>query len=314
MGRNREIAYLVVVTATIALLPTVLRSNYYLSVLLTIGLNTILVLGLNLLVGYAGQLSLGHAAFYGLGAYVSGVLTASYGVHPVPAAAAAIVFVGLVALVVGIPSLKLRGQYLAMATLGFGIIVYIVLKEMGWLTGGPSGLTGIPKLSLFGFTFDSDLKKYYLVWTIALGVLVVCNNIVNSRVGRSLRAIHTSEIAASSLGVNIRRYKLIVFVISAMLASIAGSLFAHVMNFISPSSFGFNFSIVLVTMVVIGGMASIWGSIFGASVLTLLPMTLSFLEEFDIIIYGAILIVIMIVMPEGLTRGVVDRIKGRLAR
>jgi len=314
MGKSRDIVYLAAVIGAVALLPAVFRSNYYLSVLLTIGLNTILVLGLNLLIGYAGQLSLGHAAFYGLGAYVSGVLTATYGVHPVPAAVAAVLLVGCVALVVGIPSLKLRGQYLAMATLGFGIIVYIVLKEMGWLTGGPSGLTGIPKLSLFGFTFDSDLKKYYLVWSIALCVLIISNNIVKSRVGRALRALHTSEIAAASLGVNIRRYKLIVFIISAMLASIAGSLFAHVMNFISPSSFGFNVSIVLVTMVVIGGMASIWGSIFGASLLTLLPMSLSFFEEFDIIIYGTILMVIMIVMPEGLTRGVVDRIKGRFAR
>ncbi len=314
MGQRRDILFLAAVIATIALIPAILKSNYYLSVLLTIGLNTILVLGLNLLMGYAGQLSLGHAAFYGLGAYVSGILTATYGVHPIPAAAAAVVLVGCIALIVGIPSLKLRGQYLAMATLGFGIIVYIVLKEMGWLTGGPSGLTGIPKLSVLGFTFDSDLKKYYLVWAIALCVLIVSNNIVKSRVGRALRAIHTSEIAAASLGVNIRRYKLIVFVISAMLASIAGSLFAHVMNFISPSSFGFNVSIVLVTMVVVGGMASIWGSIFGASLLTLLPMSLSFFEEFDIIIYGAILMVIMIVMPEGLTRGVVDRIKGRFAR
>lgn len=300
--------------ATAALLPVFLSSNYYLSVLVTIGLNTILVLGLNLLMGYAGQLSLGHAAFYGLGAYASGILTATYGVHSIVAAVIAVVLVGLVALIVGIPSLKLRGQYLAMATLGFGIIIYIVLKEMGWLTGGPSGLTGIPKLSVFGFTFDNDLKKYYLVWTVAMCVLIISNNIVKSRVGRALRAIHTSEIAAASVGIDIKRYKLIVFVISAMLASIAGSLFAHVMNFISPSSFGFNISIVLVTMVVVGGMASIWGSIFGASVLTLLPMSLSFFEEFDIIIYGAILMVIMIVMPEGLTRGVVDRIRGRFAR
>jgi branched-chain amino acid transport system permease protein len=314
MRNKRDTLYVLALIGAVCVLPIFFRSNYYLSVLLTIGLNTILVLGLNLLMGYAGQLSLGHAAFYGLGAYVSGILTATYGVHPIGAAGVAIVLVGGVALVMGIPSLKLRGQYLAMATLGFGIIVYIVLKEMGWLTGGPSGLTGIPRLSIFGFTFNSDLRKYYLVWGIAVGVLVVCNNIVRSRVGRALRAIHTSEIAAASLGIDIRGYKLVVFVISAMIASIAGSLFAHVMNFISPSSFGFNVSIVLVTMVVVGGMASIWGSIFGASVLTLLPLSLSFFEQFDIIVYGAILMVIMIVMPEGLTRGIVDRIKGRLTR
>ncbi len=143
---------------------------------------------------------------------------------------------------------------------------------------------------------------------------MVSSNIVNSRVGRALKAVHTSEVAAATLGINIQGYKLSIFVISALFASVAGSLFAHVMNFISPGSFGFNFSIVLVTMVVVGGMASIWGSIFGASVLTFLPLSLTVLEEFDIVVYGAILMVIMIVMPEGLTRGIIDRIRGRIRR
>jgi branched-chain amino acid transport system permease protein len=314
MGTKRELIYTGVVIVTAGVLPLILRSDYYLSVLVVIGLNTILVLGLNLLMGYAGQISLGHAAFFGLGAYASGILTATYGINPVLAALLGLIIVGCVALLVGIPSLKLRGQYLAMATLGFGIIVYILLKEMGWLTGGPSGLRDIPNVSLFGFTFDSDFKKYYLVWTAAILVLIISNNIVHSRVGRALRAIHTSEVAASVLGVDIQGYKLSVFVISALFASIAGSLFAHVMNFISPSSFGFHFSIVLVTMVVVGGMASIWGSIFGSSVLTLLPITLTIFQELDIVIYGVILMAIMILMPEGLTRGVVDRLKVRLSR
>ena len=265
MGTRREIIYTGMLICTVGILPLILRSDYYLSVLVVIGLYTILVLGLNLLMGYAGQISLGHAAFFGLGAYTSGVLTATYGVHPVLAALLGLILVGCVAFVVGIPSLKLRGQYLAMATLGFGIIVYILFKEMGWLTGGPSGLRDIPRFSVLGFTFDSDLKNYYLVWGTTVFVLIVSNNIVHSRVGRALRALHTSEVAAAALGIDIQGYKLAVFIVSALFASIAGSLFAHVMNFISPSSFGFHFSIVLVTMVVVGGMASIWGSIFGSS-------------------------------------------------
>ncbi len=144
MKVRRDAVYFLILIATVAALPLFLKGDYYLSILAVIGLNTILALGLNLLMGYAGQISLGHAAFFGIGAYTSGILTATYGVPPLVAAACALLIVGLVALVVGIPSLKLRGQYLAMATLGFGIIVYILLREMGWLTGGPSGLRDIP--------------------------------------------------------------------------------------------------------------------------------------------------------------------------
>lgn len=321
MSHKRDTIYVGILVIAVLLLPLFLRNDYYLSVLVIIGLNTILVLGLNLLMGYAGQISLGHAAFFGLGAYTSGILTRgiavlgeSYQFHPVTAAILAIVLVTIVALAVGIPALRLRGYNLAMATLGFGIVVYILFKEVKVLTDGPSGMRGIPDLTAFGFTFDTDLKYYFLVWAFVVLILVISRNIVNSRVGRALRAIHTSEVAASTLGVDIQRYKLMVFIISAIYSSIAGSLYAHFINFVGPSSFGFHFSIILVTMVVIGGMASIWGSIFGASVLTLMPEVLTVFEDYDIIIYGLILMLIMIFMPEGLTRGVVDRIKGRMAR
>ncbi len=321
MSQKRDTLYVGILVITIILLPLFLRNDYYLSVLVIIGLNTILVLGLNLLMGYAGQISLGHAAFYGLGAYTSGILTRgitvfgeTYQFNPILAAVIALILVTMVALIVGIPALRLRGYNLAMATLGFGIVVYILFKELKGLTDGPSGMVGIPNLSAFGFTFDTDLKYYFLVWVFVVLILIISRNIVNSRVGRALRAIHTSEVAASTLGVDIQRYKLMIFIISAIFSSVAGSLYAHFINFVSPSSFGFHFSIILVTMVVIGGMASIWGSIFGASVLTLMPEFLTVFEDYDIIIYGLILMLIMIFMPEGMTRGVVDRIKGKLAR
>jgi branched-chain amino acid transport system permease protein len=314
MSSRANILAVIALTGIMALLPLVLRNNYYLSVLIIIGLNTILALGLNLLMGYAGQISLGHAAFFGLGAYTSGILTTSYNVHPIAALVIALVFVGVVAYIVGVPSLRLRGYFLGMATLGFGIIVSILLKEMSFITQGPSGFRGIPEFSAFGFVFDSDLKYYYLIWTCTIIILMLSANIINSRIGRALRAIHTSESAAGSLGVNIQSYKLAIFVLSALYASLAGSLYAHFIGFISPSSFGFHKSIVLVTMVVVGGMASVWGAIFGASVLTLLPELLMVFEDYEIVVYGLILMLIMIFLPEGLTRGVVERIKGRISR
>jgi branched-chain amino acid transport system permease protein len=218
----------------------------------------------------------------------------------------AVVLTVAVALLVGVPALKLSGYYLAMATLGFGIIVYICFKELVWLTGGPSGFVGIPKLSIGTMVLDEPGAYYFLVWGITLGAIAVSLNIVDSRVGRALRAIHDSEPAARASGIHTARLKIWVFVVSAIYASVAGSLYAHFITFISPSSFDFMFSIKLVTMVVVGGMASIWGAVFGAATLTVLPEVLAVFHDFDIVIFGLILMVVMIFMPQGLTRGALD--------
>jgi branched-chain amino acid transport system permease protein len=290
----------------LALAPVVLSNRYYLTVMIFIGIHTLLVVGLNLLMGYAGQISLGHAAFFGLGAYTSGILTTTYQLSPWPAMGIALGLTVVVALLVGVPSLKLTGYYLAMATLGFGIIVYILFKELVWLTGGPSGLVGIPILSIGGVTLDNPTYYYCLVWGTTLGAISISLNIVDSRVGRALRAIHDSEPAARASGVATARLKIWVFAISAAYASVAGSLYAHFVTFISPSSFDFMFSVKLVTMVVVGGMASIWGAVFGAATLTLLPEVLAVFHDYDIVLFGLILMVVMIFMPQGLTRGILD--------
>jgi len=295
----------------LAAVPLLLPGRYYLNVLIFIGIHTLLAVGLNLLMGYAGQISLGHAAFFGLGAYTSGILSATYQVSPWLAMLAAVAVTVTVALLVGIPTLKLTGYYLAMATLGFGIIVHICFKEFTWLTGGPSGLVGIPSLRLGGLVLDDPWSYYYLVWAVVLGAISLSLNIVDSRVGRALRAIHDSETAAAASGVATAQLKIWVFVLSAVYASVAGSLYAHFVTFISPSSFDFMFSIKLVTMVVIGGMASIWGAILGAATLTVLPEVLAVFHDYDIIIFGTILMVVMIFMPQGLTRGVLDLVGRR---
>ena len=288
----------------IMVVPQLFQGGYLMNVLVFVGINTMLAIALNLLLGYAGQISLGHAAFFGLGAYSSGILTTTFSCDPwlaMPVAAAA---VGCLAYVIGFPILKLKGHYLAMATLGFGIIIYIIFNETVDWTGGPSGLSSIPNLQLGGINFNSDVKNYYLIWCVTLAVMLFALNLANSRVGRALRAVHDSEVAAQVLGVNARVLKVQIFALSAVISSLAGSLYAHTMTFISPASFGFNFSIELLTMVVIGGLGSIYGSFLGAALLTLLPEVLRGANDYDIIIYGALLMVMVMFMPGGLVRGI----------
>jgi branched-chain amino acid transport system permease protein len=290
--------------AGIALLPFLLPNDYYLTVLIVAGFNAILTLGLNLLMGYAGQISLGHAAFFGISAYTTGILTATWR-WPVPAGiAAGILLVVLVAAVIAVPTLRLKGHYLAMGTLGFGLIVYIVLNEATAVTGGPSGLTGIPKLAVLGRVVSSDQAYYYVVWATVLLLFVLAQNLVRSRVGRALRAIHTSETAAAVLGVDTERFKIGVFILSGFYAAVAGALYAHYVTFVSPGTFGFHTSIQLVTMVVVGGMASLWGAVAGATFLTALPEALRAIEDYDILVYGAMLILCMMFLPGGLAEGV----------
>lgn len=284
-------------------MPFVLEGSFLLNVLVFIGINTMLAVALNLLLGFTGQISLGHAAFYGLGAYISGALTTAHQADPWLTMLLAAVFVGILAFVIGFPILKLKGHYLAMATLGFGIIVYIVFNETVEVTGGPSGMPGIPNLAIGGIVFDSDMKNYYLIWLFTLLTMLVSFNLSNSRIGRALRAIHDSEVAARVLGVNARLLKVQIFTLSAVISSIAGSLYAHTMTFISPASFGFNFSVELVTMVIVGGLGSIYGSLVGAVILTLLPEFLRVFHDLDIVIYGLLLIVMTMYLPTGLAGG-----------
>ncbi|MEW6347594.1 MAG: branched-chain amino acid ABC transporter ATP-binding protein/permease [Thermodesulfobacteriota bacterium] len=292
----------------LVLFPLLVRNPYYLNVANIIALNTIIVVGLNLLIGFAGQISLGHAAFYGLGAYISGILTVTYGLSPWLAMALAVCLTALLALIIGIPTLRLHGHYLVMATLGFNLIVYIIMIQWDEFTGGPSGLPGIPSLTIGNWAFDSDLKTYCLVGTVAFLSIVVALNLVDSRVGRGLRALHGSEVAANCMGVRIKHYKVKVFVLSAVFASLAGSLYAHYMSFVSPKTFDIFFSVELVTMVIVGGMGNIWGVLAGAALLTCLPNLLHFFDEYKDICYGLILVGILVFLPEGLVVAVKNRL------
>jgi len=296
-----------------AVLPCFVKNNYVLGLLAIVAINTIIAVGLNLVMGYAGQVSLGHAAFFGIGAYTSAILTTQLHCNPWLALLAGVAITGIVALTVGIPCLRLSGNYLAMATLGFGWIVYTVMVQWEQLTKGTSGISDIPKLTIGSFVFGNDISRFYLTWAVTIALLVLSANIVNSRMGRALRALHGSEAAAATLGIDVAWYKIQIFVLSAAYASIAGSLYAHTVNFISPSSYGFSFSVELVVMVVIGGMASVWGAPAGAATITLLAEWLSgmgekisVLKDCEVIVNGLILILVMVFMPAGLVCGIRD--------
>ncbi len=314
-AKHNNLTAFVTLALVLALLPFWVTNNYHRSILVFIGFNTMLTVGLSLLMGYTGQISLGHAVFFGCGAYITGLLTTRYNWSPVLAILAAAVLTGLLAYVIGIPIFRLRGHYLAMATLGLNIIFEtVVVTETEW-TGGPNGLLGIPRLNIGPWVLKSELSYYYLVWAVTLAVLAVSLNIVNSRVGRALRAIHASELAASTMGVEVDTFKLKVLTLSAVYASLAGSLFAFYLQIVTPSSFSFIVSIELVVMVAVGGLSSIWGAIFGAASITLLGEALRNImprlvrgasAEAELLAFGAILVIIMIFMPDGLTAGIVQ--------
>lgn len=308
-NRWRNALGVLALAALVLLFPQVFTSSYVLSVGIFIGLYGILTVGLVLLIGYAGQVSLGHAAFYGMGAYGSAILTATYGWPMIPAAAVTAIGTAAFAALLGAPILRLKGDYLAMATLALGIIVYVFFKEAFWLTGGPSGLRSIPRMEIFGWVVRQETHYFYLVWLVVVAVVALSLNLVNSRVGRAMRAIHTSQVAAETVGVPVARLKVQVFALSAFFASLAGSLYAHYILFVNPPPFGVLKSVMIVVMAVIGGLASVWGALVGAGVITLLGevlrqvlprFTAGAVSEQEIIVFGLLVVVVMIFTPQGL--------------
>ncbi len=313
--QGRDITGLMALALCIALLPVFITNDYYLGVLIFTAFNCLACTGLCLLMGYAGQISIGHGAFVAIGAYAAGLFTVKMGWSPWNAMLAGAAITAVVSAAVGIPTLRLKGHYLAMATLGFASIVHILAVATVEVTGGPSGLLNIPRISVFGIALDSDVRFFYFSWAVVVIGLYMAFNLVNSRMGRGLRALHGSEDAAASLGVNITVNKIQVFVLSAVYASVSGSLYAYYVNYIDPGPFDVMHSVLLVTMVAVGGMHKLWGAFTGAVLLSLLPEFLSFatgyLEalgiaykpDYDILVYGGILLFIMLFLPEGVFDG-----------
>jgi branched-chain amino acid transport system permease protein len=298
MHKNAYLGLSLVIAVLLAL-PFILPNSYYMDLAIRMAINAIIVIGLNLLIGFAGQISLGHAGFLGIGAYASAVLPTHFGFHPVLAMAAGAAATAVIAGVVAKPIFKLKGNYLAMATLGLGIIINIALRNEAQWTGGPDGMA-VPAFALFGIELSSDKHWYWVVATLLVISVWASLNIIDSPFGRALRALHGSEVASQVVGVNIVRYKVSIFVLSAVFASIMGSITAHYIGFVTPNFADFFHSIELVTMVVVGGMASVFGSIVGAVLLTALPQALATFEGWETVVFGSVLMLCMIFLPKGL--------------
>lgn len=273
----------------------------------------ILAVSLNLVFGLAGQLSLGHGALFAIGAYASGIITTNWGQPFLLGLLGAIVAGAAAGLLIGAPSLRLRTHYFAFATLAFAAIVTLVIVNLQTLTGGSDGLTGIPLAALFGWQIQGLTGFYYLALAFLALTLAISVNVHRSRLGRALTALREDELAARASGLNVSALKLIVFVISAVLAGVAGSLFAHLSGFVSPDSFGLDTSVLLVAMVMVGGLGTITGGVIGGVLLTLLPEWLRFSQAYYGMIYGAVIALLVVFLPGGIV-GIVQDVATRAGR
>lgn len=311
--RNLRARHLLVLWLLLALWPFAAGNDYILSLGIYFFINLLLLAGLNLAMGYAGQISLCQAGFFGLGAYVSGVLATRWGVPPVLGIVAALLGSALSAWIIGLPALRLRGHYLSMATLGFNAILSVLFTELVSLTGGPNGLSGIPPVNLFGLTLDTPARFFWLAWGAALVVMLLIAALLASRAGRALRAVAGSEIAADSMGIDPFRSKLGAFMASAVCAGLAGALYAHFNQFASPETFSFGASVLLVVMVAIGGWGRYWGPLFGAVVFTAAPELLRKVQDAELLVFGAGMVLVMLYLPGGIA-GLGERLRARRKR
>ncbi len=304
-GFWRSYGVVVLIAVCVAVFPFLTESSYYLRIAALVFIFGLSVLGLNLLMGFAGQVSLGHAGFFGIGAYAVAVAPTHFGVPSWLALIVGVVIAGLLAFLIGRPILRLKGHYLAVATLGMGILIAMVFTNEAKLTGGPDGMA-VPRLVLFGWVARGSVTWYWISGiTLVIGALLAVN-LIDSPTGRALRAIHDSEVASRVLGIDVARYKLIAFVLSAVYAAIAGAYLALFDGLVTPMTAGFLRSIEFVTMAVLGGLGSILGSVVGAALLTVLPQVLTVFHDYEHIALGLIMIVFMIFLRAGIVPGLVS--------
>ncbi|KAB2847485.1 MAG: branched-chain amino acid ABC transporter permease [Hyphomicrobiaceae bacterium] len=298
------------VAAVIALAPLAFSSGYHFRIGALVSINALAVIGLNILMGLAGQVSLGHAAFFGIGAYAVAILPAQFGIDPIVSAIVGAFVCAAVAIATGRTILRLKGHYLAVATLGLGMLVAMVLNNELWLTGGPDGMAAA-RPEIGGWRARSSEAWYWISGACLVIGIVLAENLRASSVGLALGALHDSEVAASVLGVDVARAKLAAFVVSAVYGSVAGSLLGFLNGRVTPDRAGFLQSIEFATMAVLGGLGSMVGSVVGAAVLVVLPQVLTLFHEYEHLMLGLLIIVIMIVLPSGVVPTLLDRIARR---
>jgi branched-chain amino acid transport system permease protein len=285
-------------------------SAFYLRVGALVWIFSLACLGLTILMGFAGQVSLGHAGFMGLGAYSAAIGPERFGLHPLAALGLGLMLSGLLAWIAGRPILRLKGHYLAIATLGFGFIVALVLQTEAGITGGPDGMQAA-KLTLGGWRVTSAADWYWVSAGTMLTGAFFALNIAASPTGRALRALHGSEAAASGAGIDVARYKLLAFVVAAVYAALAGGMLAMMNRFVTPDIASFTRSVELVAMVIMGGLSSVLGAVAGAAFLTVLPQVLTAFQEYEAAVLGLLIMAFMIFLPEGIVPSLVRAFRER---
>lgn len=315
MRLTTKSATLLALLVLIALAPVFFPSGFYYRVGALIFVNGLAVTGIVILTGWAGQISLGHAGFAGIGAYACALAPVHWGLHPALAVLLGAGVSAVLAFLVGRPILRLKGYYLAVASLGMGILVSMVLNNERALTRGPDGID-VPDLGLrsalkgIGLDLSNGQFWYFLCGIVLILGAWLALNLHDSPTGRALRALHGSEVAARTVGMDVPRLKLQAFVISAVYASVSGSLLALQNKFITPDVAGFMHSVEMVTMAVLGGVGSVFGAIFGAAVLTLLPQVLTVFAEYEQLVLGLVMVLVMIFLREGVVPSILRKIRG----
>ncbi|MEA2066796.1 MAG: alpha/beta fold hydrolase [Thermotogota bacterium] len=293
----------IVLALIFIILPLIfLGQTFMLTIFSLLLIYTLVALGLNIVIGYTGQISIGHAAFMAIGAYFSAVMVSFFNVPFIFSFLGAGLVAGLFGVLLGIPALRLKGFYLAIATMAFGVVVEQTVHTWDYV-GGSAGFRRIPDPAIFGFTLESDLSKLYLILFVSFILFVITSNFLKTKTGRALKAIRESEFAARSMGINISKYKIIAFVISAVYAGFAGSLYAHTIGYVSPADFGLGTSINLLAMIVIGGLASMSGGFIGALIIVAMPFMFSRTQLPMSIISGILLVLVVQFFPRGIAYG-----------
>jgi len=303
------------VLGALVVFPFFVRNEYILNTAVFAGIYVILASSLNITNGYTGLFSFGHAAFYGIGAYTAAILATRFGFPFLLTLPLAGIVAGICGAAIALPTLRLRGIFLALVTIGFQQITFLVIMNWIGLTRGPMGIPGIPPVSIFGFALKSNFEYYYLILFLDVVVIFLIARIVDSRVGRTFVAIREDELAAQSISINTFRTKVLSFVLATFFAGLAGAFFAHHARFVSADSFRLEETFLILTMLIVGGMGSILGPVIGAVFLVILPEVFRFLAEYRGVVYGLIMIAAILFRPEGIagvpgiipTRGILSR-------
>jgi ABC-type branched-subunit amino acid transport system ATPase component/ABC-type branched-subunit amino acid transport system permease subunit len=313
--RRRAFVFKALLMVILIVWPLVYPNSYWMRIMTTGGLYTMLTVAVVVILGQAGQLSFAHSAFYGIGAYTAALLAMKTHVPTLPALVIGALVSGIIALIIGRPVLKLRYFYLALATIGLGQILLVLVTQLRTITGSELGLAPTPTLSVFGFDFNTNLRQYYLVWVVAAVIALFITRVLRYRVGRALRGIATSEIASSTLGVRTANWKLLAFVTSAVICGLAGGFYAFVTMAVTPGAFTFVTAILPIVMMILGG-GSVWGGVVGAIIMTWVINGFTGIQQYTGIAYSVIMLVLLIFLPAGLALqpGQRARLKALLAR